>query len=115
MEEETTKSTKGAKGFSVLDTGFLILGDLTTDYADGHGPLIYLPLAKLAKTAKQKKEPQMTQMSADLLKEGGHSCLPRREAGPPLPKIGGWNPPSPFSPVRDSDSVPAKPDQAKRC
>ena len=53
-----------------------------------------------------EREPQMTQMSADLIKEGGHPCLsrrravrsiakhgrpsakvglPRRKAGPPLP------------------------------
>ena len=34
---------------------------------------------ELQKAQEAQKEPQMTQMSADLIKEGGHSC-------PPLPK-----------------------------
>jgi len=62
---------------------------------------------KLAKTAKKKKEPQMTQMSADLIKEGGHSC-------PPLPKNRGLENPLSFISCSRSDPVPATPDQATK-
>ena len=33
-------------------------------------------------------EGQVTQICADIIKEGGHSCPPRREAGPPRRELG---------------------------
>ena len=57
--------------FAKSRVNFRIL-DLSTDDTDGHG-------------IKTRNEPQIAQMSADLERRGGHSCLSRREAGPPLP------------------------------
>ena len=55
---------------------------------------------RLKKEEGGEEEPQMTQICADIIKEGGHSCPPRREAGPPLIKNRGLeNPLSVSSPT----------------